>query len=67
MVDVHGTIRYIESGYHGHLNDAQQYVLMQEIGAGIHFLDELVLLGDKMQSWLGNSHWNVVNVGNFIP
>ena len=48
VVDVHGTIRYIESGYQGHLNDAQQYALMQEIGTGLQFPDELVLLGDKI-------------------
>ena len=48
VVDVHGTIRYIESGYQDHLNDAQQYALMQEIRTGLQFLDELVLLGDKI-------------------
>ena len=48
VVDVHGTIPYIESGYQNHLNDAQQYALMQEIGTGLQFPDELVLLGDKI-------------------
>ena len=48
QVDVHGTIRYTESVYQGHLNDAQQYALMQEIGMGLQFPEELVLLGDKI-------------------
>ena len=48
MVDVYGTIRSIESGYQGHLNDAQQYALMQKIGTGLQFPDELVLLGNKI-------------------
>ena len=48
VVDVHLTIRYIESEYQGHLNDAQQYALMQEMGTGLQVPDELVLLGDKI-------------------
>ena len=50
VVDVHGTVCYIESGYQGHLNDAQQYALMQEIGTDLQFTDELVLLGDNIYS-----------------
>ena len=48
MVGVHGIIRYIARDYQGHLNDAQQYALMQEIGTGLQFPDELVMLGGKI-------------------
>lgn len=48
LVDVHGTIRYVESGYPGHLNDAQQHSMMQDIGTDLRFPDELVLLDDMI-------------------
>jgi len=46
--DAYGTIRYIESGYAGHLNDAQQFGLMQQLGTDLIFPEELCLLTDKI-------------------
>ena len=46
--DAYDTIRYIESGYAGHLNDAQQFGLMQQLGTDLIFPEELCLLADKI-------------------
>ena len=43
VVDVH---RHIESGYLGHIDDAQQYGLMKQVGPDLHFPDDLLILGD---------------------
>ena len=48
IVDNTGKSRYIESGFIGHLNDAQQCVLMRHIGNDLPFPDDCVLLGDKI-------------------
>ena len=47
-MDVSGLLRYVESGYSGHLNDAQQYGLMAQVGDDLPFPNELILLGDKI-------------------
>ena len=48
VVDATGIIRYIESGFMGHLNDAQTFGLMRRIGTELCFLEQCVLLGDKI-------------------
>ena len=47
-VDATGIIRYIESGFMGHLNDAQTFGLMRRIGTELCFPEQCVLLGDKI-------------------
>ena len=48
VVDTTGYIRYVESGFLGHQNDAQQFGLMRQIGRDLPFPDDCVLLGDKV-------------------
>lgn len=48
IVDLNGMIRYIGSGYEGHFNDARQYGLMLQIGTGMPFPSEFLLLADKI-------------------
>ena len=48
VVDATGIIRYIESGFMGHLNDAQTSGLMRRIGTELWFPEQCVLLGDKI-------------------
>ena len=48
VVDNNSKIRYIESGFPGHLNDAQQYRLMNDIGNVLPFPNDCILLGDKI-------------------
>ena len=48
VVDATGIIRYIESGFMGHLNDAQTFGLMRRIGTSLCFPEHCVLLGDKI-------------------
>ena len=48
VVDATGIIRYIESGFLGHLNDAQKFGLMRRIGTEFCFPVQCVLLGDKI-------------------
>ena len=48
VVDTTGIIRYIESGFMGHLNDAQIFGLMRRIGTELCFPEQCVLLGDKI-------------------
>ena len=43
-----GTICYVESSFLGHQNDAQQFMLMKQIGIYLPFPDNLHLLGDKI-------------------
>ena len=47
-VDATGIMRYIESGFMGHLNDAQTFGLMRRIGTELCFPEQCVLLGDKI-------------------
>jgi hypothetical protein len=51
VTDYTGVIVHVESGFLGHINDAQQYALMENIGSGDE-LDppppELNILGDKI-------------------
>ena len=48
IVDNTGIIRVVQSGFPGHLNDAQQYALMEQIGIDIEFPNDIYLLGDKI-------------------
>ena len=48
VVDATGIIRYIESGFMGHLIDAQTFGLMRRIGTELCFPEQCVLLGDKI-------------------
>ena len=50
MTDNNGVIVHVESGFLGHINDAQQFMLMAKIGPGeaLDFPDELNILGDKI-------------------
>ena len=48
VVDATGIIRYIESGFMGHLNDAQTFGLMRRIVTELCFPEQCVLLGDKI-------------------
>ena len=47
-------IRYIQTGFLGHLNDAQQFALMDQLGTGLEFPDNCNLLGDKIYPNRGN-------------
>ncbi|CAG2248292.1 unnamed protein product [Mytilus edulis] len=48
VISNEGRICYVECGFLGHQNDAQQYMLMRNIGQQLPFPDELFLLGDKI-------------------
>ena len=48
IVDNCGQIRYIECGFMGHLNDAQQFALMPKLGTDLPFPDECIILADKI-------------------
>ena len=48
VVDATGIIRYFESGFMGHLNDAQTFGLMRRTGTELCFPEPCVLLGDKI-------------------
>ena len=48
VVDAREIIRYIESGFIGHLNDAQTFGLMRRIRTELCFPEQCVLLGDKI-------------------
>lgn len=48
IVDNNGCIRHIETGFLGHKNDAQQFDLMTRIGQDLPFLENCVLLADKI-------------------
>ena len=50
VIDNTGTICYIESGFLGHQNDAQQFMLMRQIGhdPALPFPQDCVLLADKI-------------------
>ena len=48
IVDTQGIIRYVESGFLGHQNDAQPFMLMQQIGRDLPFPDNCFFLGDKI-------------------
>jgi hypothetical protein len=43
-----GTICYVECGFLGHQNDAQQFMLTRQIGIDLPFPDDLCILGDKI-------------------
>ena len=47
VVDATGIIRYIESGFMGHLNDSQTFGLMRRIGTELCFPEQCLLLGIK--------------------
>ena len=47
-VDAKGIIRYVESEFMGYLNDAQSFGLMRMIGTELCFLEQCVLLSDKI-------------------
>ena len=48
--------RYIQSGFLGHLNDAQQFALMDQLGTDLELPDNcyMYLLGDKIYPNRGN-------------
>ena len=48
VVDATGIIRYIESGFMGHLNDAQTFGLMRRIETELCFPEQCLLLGIKI-------------------
>ena len=48
VVDTKGIIRHTESGFLRHQNDAQQFMLMHEIGTDLPFPDDCFLLGNKI-------------------
>jgi hypothetical protein len=48
VIDNSGRIRYLESGFLGHQNDAQQFILMRQIGVELPFPDVCFLLGDTI-------------------
>jgi DDE superfamily endonuclease/Helix-turn-helix of DDE superfamily endonuclease len=48
VIDNTGLIRHTSTGFLGHLNDAQQYRLMPQIGNELPFPQECVLLADKI-------------------
>ena len=54
IVDNCGMIRYIQSGFVGHLNDAQQFALTDQLGTDLEFPDNCYLLGDKIYPNRGN-------------
>ena len=47
VIDTTGIIRYIESGFMGHLKDAKTFGLMRRIGTELCFPEQCVLLGVK--------------------
>ena len=64
-MDTYGKIRYyIECGFMGHLNDAEQFTLMRRIGTDFAFPDECVLLGDKIYP---NKHLIVTHTLQLSP
>ena len=42
VVDANGVMRYVESGFLNHLNDAQSLSFMLQIGAELEFPNECV-------------------------
>ena len=54
IVDNCGMIRYIQSGFLGHLIEAQQFALMDQLGTDLEFPDNCYLLGDKIYPNRGN-------------
>lgn len=54
IVDNAGTIRFIQSGFLGHLNDAQQFAMMDQLGTDLPFPQMCYLLGDKIYPNRGN-------------
>ena len=50
VVDNLGTIRFIQSGFLGHLNDAQQFAMMDRLGIDMPFPHHCYILGDKKLS-----------------
>lgn len=49
IVDNEGIVRHVESGFPGHLNDAQQFNLMTQIGGPqLPFPGDCILLADKI-------------------
>ena len=54
IVDNCDIIRFIQSGFLGHLNDAKQFALMDQVGTDLEFPDNCYLLGDKMNPNRGN-------------
>ena len=44
----------IQSGFLGHLNDAQQFALMDQLGTDLEYPDNCYLLGDKIYQNRGN-------------
>lgn len=46
VVDNEDVVRYVECGFLGHLNNAQQFRLKKQIGLDLNFPEECVLLGD---------------------
>ncbi|XP_053390139.1 uncharacterized protein LOC128553052 [Mercenaria mercenaria] len=48
VVDNEGIIRFVQSGFLGHMNDAQQFAMMQRIGTDLVFPHDCFLLGDKI-------------------
>ena len=49
IVDAHGHIRYLKTGFHGRMNDAGQFLQLPAIGPGIALEspENCYLLGDK--------------------
>lgn len=50
VIDNLGIIRFVETGFYGRLNDAQQFTLMTRIGDQLPFPEDCFLLGDKIYS-----------------
>ena len=48
IIDNTGRIRHVESGFPGHMNDAQHFRLMQRIPVYLSFPDNCVLLADSI-------------------
>ena len=48
IVDSCGQIRYIECGFMGHLNAAQQFALMRKLGTDLPFQDECMILENNI-------------------
>ena len=44
----YGNIRYVESGFMGHLNDAQTFGIMRRIGTELCFPEQCVSLGETV-------------------
>ena len=53
-VDNSGIIRFIQSGFLWHLNDAQQFAMMDKLGTDFPFPHHCYILGDKIDSIKGN-------------